>query len=76
MIYMPCTAENGFVPAFPESRPDLIYLCFPNNPTGEALTKAQLQDWVDYANREGCVIIFDAAYEAYISRADIPPQHL
>ena len=72
VIYMPCTAENGFVPAFPESRPDLIYLCFPNNPTGEALTKAQLQDWVDYANREGCVIIFDAAYEAYISRADIP----
>ena len=72
VIYMPCTAENGFVPAFPESRPDLIYLCFPNNPTGEALTKAQLQDWVDYANREGCVIIFDAAYEAYISREDIP----
>ena len=56
----------------PKERPDLIYLCFPNNPTGETLTKAQLQEWVDYANREGCVIIFDAAYEAYISQEDIP----
>ena len=72
VIYMPCTAENGFVPELPKERPDLIYLCFPNNPTGEALTKAQLQEWVDYANREGCVIIFDAAYEAYISQEDIP----
>ncbi len=72
VIYMPCTAENGFVPELPKERPDLIYLCFPNNPTGETLTKAQLQEWVDYANREGSVIIFDAAYEAYISEADIP----
>ena len=72
VIYMPCTAENGFVPDLPKERPDLIYLCFPNNPTGETLTKAQLQEWVDYANREGCVIIFDAAYEAYISQEDIP----
>lgn len=72
VIYMPCTAENGFVPELPKERPDLIYLCFPNNPTGETLTKAQLQEWVDYANREGCVIIFDAAYEAYISQEDIP----
>ncbi|HJA94465.1 MAG TPA: LL-diaminopimelate aminotransferase [Candidatus Eisenbergiella merdipullorum] len=72
VIYMPCTAENGFVPELPKERPDMIYLCFPNNPTGETLTKAQLQEWVDYANREGCVIIFDAAYEAYISQEDIP----
>ena len=72
VIYMPCTAENGFVPELPKERPDLIYLCFHNNPTGETLTKAQLQEWVDYANREGCVIIFDAAYEAYISQEDIP----
>ncbi|HIV92012.1 MAG TPA: LL-diaminopimelate aminotransferase [Candidatus Eisenbergiella stercoravium] len=72
VIYMPCTAENGFVPDLPKERPDLIYLCFPNNPTGETLTKVQLQEWVDYANREGCVIIFDAAYEAYISQEDIP----
>ena len=72
VIYMPCTAENGFVPELPKERPDLIYLCFPNNPTGETLTKAQLQEWVDYANKEGCVIIFDAAYEAYISQEDIP----
>ena len=72
VIYMPCTAENGFVPELPKERPDLIYLCFPNNPTGETLSKAQLQEWVDYANREGCVIIFDAAYEAYISQEDIP----
>ena len=72
VIYMPCTAENGFMPELPKERPDLIYLCFPNNPTGETLTKAQLQEWVDYANREGCVIIFDAAYEAYISQEDIP----
>ena len=72
VIYMPCTAENGFVPDLPKERPDLIYLCIPNNPTGETLTKAQLQEWVDYANREGCVIIFDAAYEAYISQEDIP----
>ena len=72
VIYMPCTAENSFVPELPKERPDLIYLCFPNNPTGETLTKAQLQEWVDYANREGCVIIFDAAYEAYISQEDIP----
>ena len=72
VTYMPCTAENGFVPEPPKERPDLIYLCYPNNPTGETLTKAQLQEWVDYANREGCVIIFDAAYEAYISQEDIP----
>lgn len=72
VIYMPCTAENDFVPELPQQRPDLIYLCFPNNPTGAAVTKEQLQRWVDYANEQGAVILFDAAYEAYISEKDIP----
>ena len=72
VIYMPCTAENGFVPEFPKETPDLIYLCLPNNPTGTTLTKAQVQEWVDYANRVGALIIYDAAYEAYISEADVP----
>ena len=72
LIYMPCYASNNFVPEFPTENPDLIYLCFPNNPTGAALTKAQLQEWVDYANKIGAVIIFDAAYEAYISEEDVP----
>ena len=72
IIYMPCTEENGFAPDFPAERPDLIYLCFPNNPTGAAITKVQLQKWVDYACENGCVIIYDAAYEAYISEEGIP----
>ncbi len=72
LTYMPTTAENGFVPAFPEKAPDVIYLCLPNNPTGTTLTKAQLQEWVDYANKNGSLIIFDAAYEAYISEPDVP----
>ena len=72
VIYMPCTAENNFVPEFPKENPDIIYLCIPNNPTGTTITKAQLQDWVDYANRIGAVIIYDAAYEAYISEEDVP----
>ena len=72
VIYMPCTADNGFAPELPKEAPDLIYLCFPNNPTGSTLNKAQLQEWVDYANKVGAVIIYDAAYEAYISEADVP----
>jgi LL-diaminopimelate aminotransferase len=72
VIYMPCTAENNFVPEFPKETPDMIYLCLPNNPTGTTLTKAQLQQWVDYANRVGAVIIYDAAYEAYISESNVP----
>lgn len=72
VIYMPCTKENGFVPAFPKETPDVIYLCIPNNPTGTTITKAQLQDWVDYANKNGSIIIYDAAYEAYISEDDVP----
>ena len=72
VIYMPCTAENGFAPELPKEVPDMIYLCFPNNPTGAAIKKDALQEWVDYANREGAVIIYDAAYEAYISEDDVP----
>ena len=72
VIYMPCTADNDFVPAFPKETPDVIYLCYPNNPTGSTLTKSQLQEWVDYANKNGAVIIYDAAYEAYISQEDVP----
>lgn len=72
VIYMPCTAENNFAPELPKERPDIIYLCFPNNPTGSTVTKDQLQVWVDYANKEGAVIIYDAAYEAYISEENVP----
>ncbi|WP_044937151.1 LL-diaminopimelate aminotransferase [Pseudobutyrivibrio sp. LB2011] len=72
LIYMPTTAENNFVPEFPKETPDVIYLCLPNNPTGTTLTKSQLQLWVDYANKNKCLIIFDAAYEAYISEEDVP----
>ena len=72
VVYMPCVEENGFVPALPEEQADIIYLCFPNNPTGMALTKEELQKWVDYANEKGAVIIFDAAYEAYIREEDVP----
>ena len=72
VIYMPSTAENNFVPEFPSKTPDIIYLCLPNNPTGTTLTKDQLQMWVDYANKNGSVIIYDAAYEAYISEEDVP----
>ncbi len=72
VIYMPCTQDNGFVPELPKYDPDIIYLCFPNNPTGGTMTKEQLQRWVNYANKNGSVIIYDAAYEAYISEADVP----
>ena len=72
VIYMPCTAETDFAPELPKETPDIIYLCFPNNPTGSTITKAQLQEWVDYANKSGTVLIYDAAYEAYISERDVP----
>ena len=72
VIYMPCTAENNFTPELPKETPDLIYLCFPNNPTGAMITKEQLQVWVDYANKVGAVILYDAAYEAYISDEHVP----
>lgn len=71
VIYMPCVMENQFVPEFPKETPDMIYLCLPNNPTGTTITKAQLQEWVNYANKVGAVIIYDAAYEAYISESDV-----
>lgn len=70
--YMPCTAENSFTPAIPDKKVDMIYLCFPNNPTGAVATKEQLQAWVDYANSCGAVILFDSAYEAYITDPAIP----
>ena len=72
VIYMPCTKETNFAPELPKETPDIIYLCFPNNPTGSTITKDQLQEWVDYANKVGAVIIYDAAYEAYISEDDVP----
>lgn len=72
VIYMPCTEKNGFAPELPDKIPDIIYLCFPNNPTGAAVTKDQLQVWVDYAGRTGAVIIYDAAYEAYITEEHVP----
>lgn len=71
VIYMPCTAENNFVPEFPKETPDVIYLCLPNNPTGTTITKTQLSEWVAYAKKVGAVIIYDAAYEAYISESDV-----
>jgi len=72
IIYMPCTAEKGFLPALPVERPDLIYLCFPNNPTGAVAPKEALRRWVEYARAQGAVILFDAAYESYISDPAIP----
>lgn len=72
IVYLPCTAENGFIPALPTKRPDIIYLCLPNNPTGTALSRADLQRWVDYARANECLILFDAAYEAYIREEGIP----
>ena len=72
VIYMPCTAATNFAPELPKETPDIIYLCFPNNPTGSTINKAELQRWVDYANKVGAVIIYDAAYEAYVSEPDVP----
>ena len=72
LIYMPCVESNGFAPEPPKEKADLIYLCFPNNPTGAVATREQLKMWVDYANANGSVILFDSAYEAFISREDIP----
>lgn len=72
VIYMPCTAETNFAPKLPSEEPDLIYLCFPNNPTGSTITKKELQKWVDYALKVGAVIIYDAAYEAYITEEEVP----
>jgi LL-diaminopimelate aminotransferase len=70
-VYIPCVAENHFIPALPKRKPDLIYLCFPNNPTGTTIPKAELKKWVDYAREHRAVILYDAAYEAYISEPDV-----
>jgi LL-diaminopimelate aminotransferase len=72
LVYLPCNEENGFVPALPTEKVDLIYLCYPNNPTGTTLTKEQLTVWVDYAKQTGAVILFDAAYEAFITEENVP----
>ena len=72
LIYMPCVEANGFSPEPPSEKADLIYLCFPNNPTGATATREQLKVWVDYANAYGSVILYDSAYEAFITRPDVP----
>jgi len=72
IVYMPCTEANGFIPELPATEPDLIYLCFPNNPTGAVASRDTLTHWVDYARKTGAILLFDAAYEAYISDATIP----
>ncbi len=71
VTYMPCVAETGFVPELPKEAADLIYLCFPNNPTGAVMKKEKLQEWVDHAVRNGSIILYDAAYEAYIREPGI-----
>lgn len=70
--YLSCNESNSFIPSLPKERPDIIYLCYPNNPTGTTLTFTQLKAWVDYARANGAVILFDSAYEAYISESDVP----
>ena len=72
LVYLPCTKENSFVPEIPNERVDLIYLCFPNNPTGSVATRKQLEGWVNYARSVGAIILYDAAYEAYITDPEIP----
>lgn len=72
VTYFPCTAENNFVPPLPDQRVDMIYLCYPNNPTGTVLSKDELRKWVNYAIRNDAIIFYDAAYEAYIQEDDIP----
>jgi LL-diaminopimelate aminotransferase len=71
-VYLPCTAENDFLPALPDRPVDLIYLCYPNNPTGAVMSRVALQRWVDYARAHEAVIVYDAAYESYIRDADVP----
>ena len=72
IIYMPCTEENGFTPDLPTERPDLIFLCYPNNPTGTVASKEELKKWVDYARENNSIILYDAAYEAFITEDGIP----
>ncbi|MBH5316879.1 LL-diaminopimelate aminotransferase [Paenibacillus sp. GSMTC-2017] len=72
IVYLECTAENNFKPSLPDRKVDLIYLCYPNNPTGMTLTKDELKVWVDYARENNCLILFDSAYEAFIQEDDVP----
>jgi LL-diaminopimelate aminotransferase len=72
LVYLPCTKENGFQPDFPKEKVDLIYLCYPNNPTGTTITKSRLKEWVEYAKKNNSIILYDAAYEAFISDPDVP----
>ena len=72
VTYLPCTMENDFVPQLPTKKVDLIYLCYPNNPTGTVLSKRELQRWVEYAQQHDAIILYDAAYQAYIRNAEIP----
>lgn len=72
LLYLPCTAENGFVPPVPREKVDLIYLCYPNNPTGAVASRTQLESWVEYALANEAILLFDAAYEAYIQDSQIP----
>ena len=72
IVYLPCTAENNFSPAFPKEKVDIIYLCSPNNPTGTVTTREQLKGWVDFARKNDAIIFFDAAYEAFITDSAIP----
>jgi LL-diaminopimelate aminotransferase len=72
LVYLPCTSQNGFVADIPSTKVDLVYLCFPNNPTGAVATRAQLEAWVDYALKNDAILLYDAAYEAYISEPGIP----
>lgn len=72
VVYLPCTAENDFVPELPKEKVDIIYLCYPNNPTGTTLTRDQLKVWVDYALKNGVLILFDSAYEAFITEDNVP----
>ena len=72
IVYLPCTAENNFVPAFPAGKADIIYLCYPNNPTGATATREQLANWVTYAKENDAIILYDAAYEAFIQDNDVP----
>lgn len=72
IVYLPVTAENNFIPELPKEAVDMIYLCYPNNPTGTVLTRAELKKWVDYARENKAIILFDAAYEVFVSDEDVP----
>ncbi len=72
IVYIPATSENNFTPELPKENVDIIYLCFPNNPTGTTLSKEELKKWVDYAKKNSAIILYDSAYEAFISEKDVP----